>query len=280
LTRRLPSNPFGHIAVATTGSGIYSYDTVNRNGASVTDYPASQLGRGGVSLAIIPYTTPEEEARMRDALTKGMKLPYSYLKHNCSTVAGDGLKAGGVSLDVSTLPKTTFGQSDSNARSDRHQYPPRWCHPSGSLRIQPMKSDLYDSWFETSLMLAVGFVVPLAAIAFGVYKFFSSGELGDKKYYAALNAVYGDEQVGDDRKLIVARHAGGTDLDAAGVLPSGTSRKGRVWVGLNRTSSNGAPLIFPGNEPLDLQCADLKKLSQEYEVAQEVRMYLEQHCQK
>lgn len=83
------------------------------------------------------------------------------------------------------------------------------------------------------------------------------------------------DYVQDPRNL----RTGGTDLDAVGLLSNAPSGQGRVWVGINRLSSNGGLLIFPRSEPFRLQCADMKPLSKEHEVIKEVRSYLEQHCQ-
>ena len=56
-----PSNPFGHVALATTGSGIYSYGTGTALGSSVTDYLLQQAGYRD-STAYLINTTPDQEA--------------------------------------------------------------------------------------------------------------------------------------------------------------------------------------------------------------------------
>lgn len=56
-------NPFGHVAIATTGSGIYSFGTATPYGSSVISYLLDQATRRDSSAFIIK-TTPEQEQKI------------------------------------------------------------------------------------------------------------------------------------------------------------------------------------------------------------------------
>ncbi|WP_148830104.1 RHS repeat domain-containing protein, partial [Xanthomonas sontii] len=108
LSGSIDSNPFGHIAVATTGAGIYSYGTVDPYGGSVGAYLKSQLKDRFVE-AVVINTTPLQEALIRRSMEKNVGN-YSVFSHNCSTAVGDALRSSGlnVGLDSSILPGRTF----------------------------------------------------------------------------------------------------------------------------------------------------------------------------
>lgn len=69
-------NPFGHSAIATTGSGVTSFGTGTPAGGSTTDYLASQAEYRDSTVYIIA-TTPEQESAIQDALAgfAGEPLP-------------------------------------------------------------------------------------------------------------------------------------------------------------------------------------------------------------
>jgi RHS repeat-associated protein len=115
------SNPFGHVAVAFTGRGVYSYGTgVNgRNGGaptplggSLTDYINAQ-GSYRDSTAFLIDTTPEQEQAMIEEILsfRGKKLPdprrdlMGALKDTCATRTQSALEAGGITSR--TIPFTS-----------------------------------------------------------------------------------------------------------------------------------------------------------------------------
>nr|WP_233171857.1 RHS repeat-associated core domain-containing protein [Dyella sp. ASV21] len=104
------SNPFGHIALGTTGAGLFSYGTADPYGSSVTSYVDTQLLQRNVSIAVIPYTSSADEASIAWAMQAYSKTKYDVMNHNCSTAVGNALKAGGVPVDPTTAPGDMFNQ--------------------------------------------------------------------------------------------------------------------------------------------------------------------------
>lgn len=103
-------NPFGHIAIATTGSGIYSYGTPDPFGGSTTSYVARQLLQRNVTIAVIPYTSSSDESAMTWTLSQARKSTYNVATHNCSTSVGQALNAGGIPVDPMTAPSDMINQ--------------------------------------------------------------------------------------------------------------------------------------------------------------------------
>ena len=104
------SNPFGHIALATTGAGLFSYGTADPFGSSVTSYVDTQLMQRKVSIAVIPYTAPADEASMGWAMRAYSREKYGVITHNCSTAVGNALNAGGIPVSPTTAPGDMFDQ--------------------------------------------------------------------------------------------------------------------------------------------------------------------------
>jgi RHS repeat-associated protein len=100
----IASNPAGHVALAFTGQGVYSYGTADPYGASTTDYIAAALANRSVTLTIL-NTTPAQEEAMRNSYTKnyGPHSKYSIAKgHDCANAALDAL-TGADALDQQIL---------------------------------------------------------------------------------------------------------------------------------------------------------------------------------
>jgi RHS repeat-associated protein len=96
-------NPFGHVALAFTGQGVYSYGTPEDFGSSTTDYLAKQATYRSTT-AYVLNTTPEQEQKMIDYL-QGNYSPqsggkYSVLSHDCATAANGALSAAGIGDDI------------------------------------------------------------------------------------------------------------------------------------------------------------------------------------
>lgn len=83
LSGGILSNPFGHIGIATTGAGVFSYGTAYGYGSSLTDYVADQLTERDVTLITL-NTTPEQEKAIVDAMNEFRKRPYSSSSNNCA----------------------------------------------------------------------------------------------------------------------------------------------------------------------------------------------------
>lgn len=96
------SNPFGHTAIATTGSGVYSYGNDTPLGSSLTEYLQREAPRRNTSVVII-NTTPEQEAMINQHLS-GLPAKLSPRifgiipdpTDSCATRTHDALSAGGL----------------------------------------------------------------------------------------------------------------------------------------------------------------------------------------
>lgn len=88
------SNPFGHVAVAVTGGGVYSYGTSNF-GSSTTNYLLGQATYRNSSVIIIP-TTPQQEAAITQVMNTYSGTTYSTLTCNCATAVINALSAAGI----------------------------------------------------------------------------------------------------------------------------------------------------------------------------------------
>lgn len=104
-------NPFGHIAIAFTGRGVYSYGTQEGLGTSATTYLHNQSQyRSSVAYRI--STTPQQEAKMLDrilsyngkALPDPRSDPFAALQDTCATRTADTLKVGGISSPIMVGP--------------------------------------------------------------------------------------------------------------------------------------------------------------------------------
>jgi hypothetical protein len=93
-------NPFGHVAIATSGRGVYSYGTRHPFGSSTTEYLRDQATYRG-SLVIVLNTTPEQEAAIVAAIAGYPSAPYDVLSHSCATAVRDALFAADVDFDWS-----------------------------------------------------------------------------------------------------------------------------------------------------------------------------------
>ena len=101
-------NPFGHTAIATTGSGLYSpgnnpnTENLNYAGSSVTDYIEKEAKRRE-SVAFILSTTPNQEKAIIDYM-KGKTTKPEKFPDNCAARVGGALETGGVDLNDPLLP--------------------------------------------------------------------------------------------------------------------------------------------------------------------------------
>jgi RHS repeat-associated protein len=113
LSGSVDSNPFGHIAVATTGAGVYSYGTSQPYGSSLDSFLQSQLANRNVQLLIFD-TTPAQEATIQASMAQNNRGNYSVFSHNCATAVGTALNSAGVGNlngdDLPFLPGALFYQ--------------------------------------------------------------------------------------------------------------------------------------------------------------------------
>lgn len=112
LSGAISSNPFGHIAVATTGTGVYSYGTSHPYGSSATAYINEQLTKRDVSVIRL-NTTQAQEQKIVDYMKKFKGSKYSPTSNNCANAVTNALAAAGIeegSVSWSPiLPKISAG---------------------------------------------------------------------------------------------------------------------------------------------------------------------------
>ena len=92
-------NPFGHVAIAVTGQGVYSYGTSQPFGSNTTGYLQSQGAYRGSTVIVIP-TTPAQEATIVQSMNSVSGTPYSVLSNNCATAVVNALGSAGIGLDL------------------------------------------------------------------------------------------------------------------------------------------------------------------------------------
>lgn len=91
----IPTNPFGHVAIAVTGEGVYSKGTrAFGPGSDPAAYIASELSKRQVSLTRLRTTRAQDEAAIR-AFMRVYGQPYDLMRSSCTTAARAGLEAAG-----------------------------------------------------------------------------------------------------------------------------------------------------------------------------------------
>jgi hypothetical protein len=99
----IASNPFGHVGIAFTGQGVYSFGTGTPLGGSLIDYLEKQALYRDSTLYTLK-TTPGQEAQMlaeilkyRDTpLPNPLKNPKNAWNDTCATRTQNSLDAGGI----------------------------------------------------------------------------------------------------------------------------------------------------------------------------------------
>lgn len=92
----IASNPAGHVAIAITGQGVYSFGTSHPLGQSLSDYMADQSKNRSSNIYVIP-TTPDQDARAL-AMLQGFAGSNMgpIVMDNCSTRSNSALTAAGI----------------------------------------------------------------------------------------------------------------------------------------------------------------------------------------
>lgn len=90
------SNPAGHVSIAITGQGVYSFGTPHPLGQNLSDYMADQSKVRSSNIYVIS-TTPDQDARALAVLQgfAGSKMGPVYMD-NCSTRSNSALTAAGI----------------------------------------------------------------------------------------------------------------------------------------------------------------------------------------
>ena len=84
-------NPFGHVSIATTGSGIYSTGTAHAFGSDFVKFISDESKDRNQTVYILD-TTPEQEQKILDSLKSSDKKLYNKYNDNCSNRTSRALK--------------------------------------------------------------------------------------------------------------------------------------------------------------------------------------------
>ncbi|MDP2027588.1 RHS repeat-associated core domain-containing protein [Sulfuriferula sp.] len=108
------SNPFGHVAIAMTNQGVYSFGTGNELGSSFTDYLALQAKYRN-SLIYIIKTTPAQEQTMLSYL-KSLNprlppVPSSDSNDTCAVRTNEAMRRVGMYDPRDPISSLIFGNS-------------------------------------------------------------------------------------------------------------------------------------------------------------------------
>jgi RHS repeat-associated protein len=89
------SNPFGHVAIATTGNGVVSFGTGTQFGSDFTDYLNNQATYRSTTLYFL-NTTPDQEKAINDYLNTQKGKAINAYPDNCARRTESALDAAGI----------------------------------------------------------------------------------------------------------------------------------------------------------------------------------------
>jgi hypothetical protein len=97
------TNPFGHVANAVTGAGVFSYGNNTSLGSGVQTYLQSQMASRNQVVTYIP-TSPEQDAQMLDFYALHPGKNSVGIIDNCAARTSQALNAGGVPAPDTHFP--------------------------------------------------------------------------------------------------------------------------------------------------------------------------------
>ena len=128
-------NPFGHSALATSGSGVYSYGNSTDLGSSLTEYLKREAPKRDTYIQIF-NTTPEEEKKIQEYFDKYPdRNGVEAWPDNCASRTSEALKEGG----IQTL-NTGFPYDLANQLNFFH-------NPVATIKI-PQDSKIIPDWLN------------------------------------------------------------------------------------------------------------------------------------
>lgn len=103
------NNPFGHTAMATTGSGVYSFGNKTPLGSSLRDYLHRESARRDTAVVILP-TSPEQEKRIIDYF-KQFNDPDKGINYSetCAARTAKGLSAADLLREAFAASPQAYG---------------------------------------------------------------------------------------------------------------------------------------------------------------------------
>ena len=129
----------------------------------------------------------------------------------------------------------------------------------------------------STAVLAFALLAAVAGGCFLVWRFFHTGELGAKPYYAALQAVEYENRPNKIEEPLLRTYVDGSGADAIGV-PGRDPARTRVWIILNVTDSDGHPYLMPQGVEIDRDCAQIERVVRGRPVSTAVQQMLNKGC--
>ena len=117
-------NPLGHVSLALTGQGTFSFGTLTPQGTNFTSFLSDQAGHRFTNVYILK-TTPAQESAMKQnleassqkgALPNIFKDPVAAHNDNCTTRTADALRAGGQNIGHPKTPAQMQHRLDQKVR--------------------------------------------------------------------------------------------------------------------------------------------------------------------
>ena len=137
--------------------------------------------------------------------------------------------------------------------------------------------DLDSDDDPSTVALALVLLAAVVGGCYGAWRFFHTGELGAKPYYAALQVVEYENRMNKTGEPLLRINIDGSGADAIGVLGRDSART-RVWIILNETDSDGHPYVLPQGIEIDQNCAQVERVVHGRPIATEVDRLLKKGC--
>lgn len=133
-----------------------------------------------------------------------------------------------------------------------------------------------STWIYGVALLLV-LVIGAGGLYLALNRYFSRGELGDKDYYALLQSVEFDNRDDKAPNPILKENVNGSGLNVLGIRGADAAET-RIWIVLNRASTEGQPLMVPLDIPLKPNCAAIRSAISGKDVVNVVKQYLLRGC--
>jgi len=155
--------------------------------------------------------------------------------------------------------------------------PARSCLTRKTACGQRAMRDLDSDDDQSTVVLAFALLAAVAGGCYLVWRFFHTGELGAKPYYAALQVVEYENRPNKIAEPLLRTNIDGLGTDAIGV-PGRDRARTRVWIILNETDSDGHPYLMPQGVEINRDCAQIERVLHGRPVSTAVQQLLEEGC--
>jgi uncharacterized protein RhaS with RHS repeats len=126
LQRDDSNNLFGHVSVAMTGQGVFSFGTATPWGSSTANFVASQSEHRTQFVYVLPTDAKQESAirqkldnQNQKALPDAQNHPINAYHDNCATRTSDALQAGGIDIGKQHTPNDIANKMEERVRDGK-----------------------------------------------------------------------------------------------------------------------------------------------------------------